>query len=278
MTRRAMITGGGGFIGSHLVDRLLADDYDVRVVERPGADNRHLPLDRIELLEVDIRDQDAMMQAAADCELVLHLAANPNLWARNADEFEQVNHQGTRNVLAAAKAAGAHRTIYVSTESILAPPGSDRIIDEDTVTRLVHDPNTLTGPTDSGAHGQLFCGAGSQLHLLTHYVRNRGTVSIEQMVHALTGKIANYYGFVDRGVIAPGKVADLAVFGIDEIELRPEKRVEDVPDGRGGLIWRYTRDPAPMRTTIVGGVPIFDVNKGFLGVFPGGLIGPSQAA
>ncbi|MCH2169956.1 amidohydrolase family protein [Myxococcota bacterium] len=153
-----------------------------------------------------------------------------------------------------------------------------RAIDEDTVTRLVHDPNTLTGPTDSGAHGQLFCGAGSQLHLLTHYVRNRGTVSIEQMVHALTGKIANYYGFVDRGVIAPGKVADLAVFGIDEIELRPEKRVEDVPDGRGGLIWRYTRDPAPMRTTIVGGVPIFDVNKGFLGVFPGGLIGPSQAA
>ena len=136
MTRRAMITGGGGFIGSHLVDRLLADEYDVRVVERPGSDNRHLPLDRIELLEADIRDQDAMLQAAAGCELVLHLAANPNLWARNADEFEQINHQGTRHVLAAAKAAGAHRTIYVSTESILAPPGSDRIIDEDTVTTI----------------------------------------------------------------------------------------------------------------------------------------------
>ena len=136
MTRRALITGGGGFIGSHLVDRLLADHYDVRVVERPEADNRHLPLDRIELIEADIRDADEMMKAAADCELVLHLAANPNLWAKSADEFEQINHQGTRHVLEAAHAAGARRTIYVSTESILAPPGSTQVIDEDTVTTL----------------------------------------------------------------------------------------------------------------------------------------------
>ena len=136
MTRQALITGGGGFIGTHLVDRLLAAGDRVRVVERPGGVHSHLPLEQIELIEADIRDAAAMQAAASGCDLVLHLAANPNLWAKDDREFEQVNHQGTRNVLDAARTGGAFRTIYVSTESILAPPGSDRIIDEDTVTTI----------------------------------------------------------------------------------------------------------------------------------------------
>ena len=54
-------------------------------------------------LIADIRDDKAVGEAARDCDLVLHLAANPNLWARDPGEFEQVNHQGTRHVLAAAR-------------------------------------------------------------------------------------------------------------------------------------------------------------------------------
>jgi dihydroflavonol-4-reductase len=115
-----LVTGGAGFIGAHLVDRLLADGETVRVLERPGAAVDHLPLDRIELVRVDIRDRGAARAALNGCRRVYHLAANPNLWARDRQEFDAVNHQGTVHVLEAALEAGAARVLHTSTESILA--------------------------------------------------------------------------------------------------------------------------------------------------------------
>ncbi|MHC5006653.1 MAG: NAD-dependent epimerase/dehydratase family protein [Planctomycetota bacterium] len=133
---KVLVTGGAGFIGSHLVGQLVAEERAVRVLEKPGAPTAHLPQDDIEIVFADIRDAQAVAQAAQGCDVVLHLAANPNLWARDPGEFEQVNHQGTRNVLAAARAAGARRTVHVSTESILAPSRSKGVITEDTRTSL----------------------------------------------------------------------------------------------------------------------------------------------
>ncbi|MHC4210213.1 MAG: NAD-dependent epimerase/dehydratase family protein [Planctomycetota bacterium] len=133
---KVLVTGGAGFIGSHLVEQLVAEERAVRVLEKPGAPTAHLPQDDIEIVFADIRDAQAVGQAAQGCDVVLHLAANPNLWARDPGEFEQVNHQGTRHVLAAARAAGARRTVHVSTESILAPSRSKGVITEDTRTSL----------------------------------------------------------------------------------------------------------------------------------------------
>jgi dihydroflavonol-4-reductase len=133
---KVLVTGGAGFIGSHLVEQLVAEERAVRVLEKPGAPTAHLPQDDIEIVFADIRDAEAVDQAAQGCDVVLHLAANPNLWARRPDEFDQVNHQGTRHVLAAARAAGARRTVHVSTESILASPRSNGVITEDTRTSL----------------------------------------------------------------------------------------------------------------------------------------------
>ena len=75
-----------------------------------------------------------------------------------------------------------------------------------------------------------------------------------------------------NGVIEVGKVADITVFNLDEIEMRPEKKIWDVPDGKART-YRYTRDPAPMRLTLVNGVPTFDQGE-FTGRYPGGFIGP----
>ncbi len=61
---------------------------------------------------------------------VYHLAANPNLWVRDRREFDEVNHQGTINVLDAALAAGAERILHTSTESILTKAKRDGPIDE----------------------------------------------------------------------------------------------------------------------------------------------------
>jgi dihydroflavonol-4-reductase len=129
MSELTIVTGGAGFIGSHLVEALAAEGRQVRVVERPQARVDHLPAG-VELVFADIRDRPAVDRALEGCTWVYHLAANPNLWARDPREFERVNHQGARNVIDAALAAGARRVLHTSTESILTKAHATSDIDE----------------------------------------------------------------------------------------------------------------------------------------------------
>ncbi len=124
-----IVTGGGGFIGSHLVSLLADSGLAVRVVERPGASVDHLPKS-VDVAFADIRERVALDKAMAGGRWVYHLAANPNLWVRDRDEFRAVNYQGTINVLDAALAAGAERVLHTSTESILTKRFSTKAIDE----------------------------------------------------------------------------------------------------------------------------------------------------
>ncbi len=118
MEALTIVTGGAGFIGSHLVGRLVALGHRVRVVERPGAETAHLPMG-VEVVRADIRDPSAVRKAMRGGQWVYHLAANPNLWVRDRAEFEAINHRGTVHVLDAALEAGAERVLHTSTESIL---------------------------------------------------------------------------------------------------------------------------------------------------------------
>ena len=120
-----LVTGGAGFLGSHLVAQLLDAGQPVRVLERPGASAEHLPLDRIELVSADIRDESAVREAARDCEYVYHLAADANLWRRDRGEFDRINRLGTVYVMRAALDNGAKRILYTSTESILSSRNSN---------------------------------------------------------------------------------------------------------------------------------------------------------
>ncbi len=129
MGELTVVTGGAGFIGSHLVERLAGSGQAVRVIERPGAASGHLPAG-VEVTYADIRDREALGPAMRGARRVYHLAANPNLWARDPAEFDQVNHVGTRNVLDAALASGAERVLHTSTESILTKAGASGPIDE----------------------------------------------------------------------------------------------------------------------------------------------------
>jgi dihydroflavonol-4-reductase len=130
MNDATIVTGGAGFIGTHLVERLVDSGQRVRVVERPGAAVDHLPAG-VEVVFADIRDRAAVARAMAGAGRVYHLAANPNLWVRDRDEFRAVNYQGTIHVLDAALAAGAGRVLHTSTESILTKAGATGPIDED---------------------------------------------------------------------------------------------------------------------------------------------------
>jgi len=146
--------------------------------------------------------------------------------------------------------------------------------DEDVVLRLLRDPHAIGNISDGGAHGKMFCGAGDNVLILTKYVRDNKLLTIEEGVNVLTHKLASFFGLTDRGALKPGLKADITVFNIDEIERRPEYKAWDVPDGEGGRTYRYSRPPAPMRLTMVNGVPTFEAGA-FTGNFPGQYIGPT---
>jgi dihydroflavonol-4-reductase len=126
-----LVTGGAGFIGTHLVRLLLDRGESVRVLERPGARVEHLPRGRIELVNGDIRDRAAVREAVRGCREVYHLAADPQLWARRRGHFREVNFLGAVNVLEEALAAGARRVLHTSTESILTRSRQTAAIAED---------------------------------------------------------------------------------------------------------------------------------------------------
>lgn len=145
--------------------------------------------------------------------------------------------------------------------------------DVEMTVRLLRDPMTVGNISDAGAHGQMFCGAGDNVLLLTEWVRDERRIGLEEATHALTGKLAGHFALTDRGTLELGKRADVAVFDLDEIQHRPKHKVRDVPNDRGGLDWRYSRDPAPMRLTLVDGVATFEDGKA-TGARPGGIVTP----
>jgi len=123
--------------------------------------------------------------------------------------------------------------------------------DPDGVAELLRHPAGVIANSDAGAHLQMFCAAGDTTLLLTRHVRDRHDLTFEQAVHRLTGHLAGLFGFAGRGVIAPGMVADLNVFALDELAWQPEVFVADMPLGAR----RLRRPPGGYRATIVGGVP-----------------------
>jgi dihydroflavonol-4-reductase len=127
-----IVTGGAGFVGSHLVRQLVQSGGLVRVLEKPGATVGHLA-PSVEVVFADIRDRRKVAAAVKHCRWVYHLAANPNLWAKDRNEFESINHQGTVNVLESAVEAGAERILHTSTESILTRSRSNSVLDENSV-------------------------------------------------------------------------------------------------------------------------------------------------
>jgi dihydroflavonol-4-reductase len=129
MNQVTIVTGGAGFIGSHLVGQLIESGQSVRVIELPGVNVEHLPAE-VEVIFADIRDRDTVAQALRGGRWVYHLAANPNLWIRDRGEFDAVNHIGTVNVLEAAIEAGAEGILHTSTESILTRAGATEFINE----------------------------------------------------------------------------------------------------------------------------------------------------
>jgi UDP-glucose 4-epimerase len=114
-----LVTGGAGFIGSHLVDELVRREQRVKVLDDLSTgrlENLTQVLDDIELIEGDIRDQSAVRAAVKGVDYVLHLAALASVSQSVADPLttNEVNVTGTLNVLLAARDAGVKRVVFAS--------------------------------------------------------------------------------------------------------------------------------------------------------------------
>jgi UDP-glucose 4-epimerase len=155
-----LVTGGAGFIGSHVVDHLLDAGHEARVFDVAGmpAD----PRDRCELIAGDLLEPGSVRAAAEGCDAIIHLAAaaDVGLVAKDPAAAEALNARGTLNVLEVARDTGAH-VIYASTiwvySDVVAPE-----VDEDTPLAL---PSHLYTATKLA--GEMYCRAYEQLYGVT---------------------------------------------------------------------------------------------------------------
>lgn len=114
----AFVTGGSGFIGGRLIERLRADGHTVRALARSSSAAERVRARGAEPVEGELANVAAMRAGAAGCELAFHAAAKLGDWGKR-EEFEQGNVQGTRNALSACAEAGVRRFVHVGTEAVL---------------------------------------------------------------------------------------------------------------------------------------------------------------
>ncbi len=159
-----LVTGGAGFIGSHVAERLLRDGHRVRVLDNFSSGRREnlacaMGNSRLEVVKGDLRDAGAVVAATRGVEVIFHQAAMRSV-PRSVDDplgANENNVTGTLNVLIAARQAAVRRVVYASSSSIYG----DR---PDLPKREDQPPAPISPYAVSKLAGELYCAAWSRLY------------------------------------------------------------------------------------------------------------------
>jgi farnesol dehydrogenase len=125
---KILVTGGTGFIGKNLVNRLVEAGHEVRALVRPTSDPSGFPKG-VETAPGDVTDIDSLRAAMRGARAAYHLAALVKTWSPERSLFDRVNVGGLRNVIEAAREARVDRLIYTSSFMALGPTDG-RVADE----------------------------------------------------------------------------------------------------------------------------------------------------
>ncbi|KAB2885831.1 MAG: NAD-dependent epimerase/dehydratase family protein, partial [Kofleriaceae bacterium] len=127
---KTLVTGGAGFIGSAVVRQLIARGREVRVMLAPAEPDDNVRGLDVELVRADLLDREGVARAVAGCDVVYHLAAIYSLWLPDESIIYRVNVEGTKHVLAAARAAGVRKVVHTSSIAAIGVPPEGALADE----------------------------------------------------------------------------------------------------------------------------------------------------
>ena len=127
-------------------------------------------------------------------------------------------------------------------------------VDESPLERILKSPATLVGISDGGAHLQTFAGGDYTSYFLEHWVREKGSFTLEEGVAALTSRVAQFLGLDDRGTLEVGKAADVVIFDPDTVGPLALQTLDDIPGGGT----RMTKNARGIPWVIVNGEPVIE--------------------
>ena len=126
---KVLVTGAGGFLGSHVVRALHARGHEVRAMVRPGRPRAHVE-GWGEVVEGDLLDEALLRKVSRDCGGLIHCAARMGYWSRRNAEQRAVNVEGTSKLLRAAHANGTARIVHVSSIATIGASADGTVLDE----------------------------------------------------------------------------------------------------------------------------------------------------
>ncbi len=139
--------------------------------------------------------------------------------------------------------------------------------DQEAVARLIDSPLCHFGASDAGAHITQFCGTGDTTYLLSHFVRESSTMTLERGVHRMTGEVARDWGIRDRGTLEDGRAADIVIFDADRVAITKDEFVDDFP----GEARRYVRRAEGFHHVLVNGEVVYG-SEGYTSARPGTIV------
>ena len=208
---RALVTGGSGFFGGHLVRALLEARWTVRLLARPTSRIAEGLRRRVEIFSGDVTDAASIRRAVLGCDAVFHAAALVKRWVRDRSAFERVNVEGALAVIREAAASGVRRIVYTSSFFALgcSDDGPGGVIDEE-------------HRRDLG-------------HWHTEYERTKAVA--DERVAALASEGAPVVTLYPAVIYGPGELTEGNLVGRLVLDFA-EGRVPGIP-GRGDRKWGY---------------------------------------
>lgn len=127
---RALVTGANGFVGSHLVEKLIGQGVEVRCLVRQSSNLQWIDTSKVSFVYGDVSDYESLIAAVQDVDVVYHLAGKTS--ALNENEYESVNVQGTKNLIEAVNQYNPKikRFLFVSSQAAGGPSKKDEPLDE----------------------------------------------------------------------------------------------------------------------------------------------------